>query len=80
MPHGRVQWFSEERGFGFVQDEAGEELSVDHTGILGDDFTTLEEGSAVSFEVAEDGRGRRWAVRVTALEPHELHNNGRGDG
>lgn len=66
MPLGRVRWFSEERGFGFV--EAGEEgLPVDHTGILGDGFRTLEEGAPVRFEVVEDGRGRRRAVRVEAL-------------
>ena len=63
MAHGRVKWFSEEKGYGFIEGEK-EDFLVHYTEIVGEGFRTLEEGSEVDFEVVEGRRGRKQAVRV----------------
>ncbi len=65
MARGTVRWFSEEKGFGLIEDDSGEPVLVHYTEIVGEGFRTLEEGDEVEFEVADDGRRRR-AARVEA--------------
>ncbi len=56
MARGRVKWFSDEKGYGFIEPEDGsEDLFVHYSEIVGEGFRTLEEGSSVEFEVV-DGR------------------------
>ena len=64
---GRVRWFSEEKGYGFIEDDGGEALLVHYTEIVGEGFRTLEEGGEVVFEVAEREGERKQAVRVEAV-------------
>jgi CspA family cold shock protein len=67
MPTGTVKWFSDEKGFGFITpDDGAKDLFVHHTGITGEGFRTLREGSRVSFE-AEDGDKGPKAVNVAVL-------------
>jgi CspA family cold shock protein len=67
MPTGTVKWFNEEKGFGFVTpDEAGKDLFVHHSGIVGDGFKSLAEGAKVSYEAEEGDKGPR-AVNVQPL-------------
>jgi CspA family cold shock protein len=66
MAHGRVKWFSEEKGYGFIEGE-GEDFFVHYTEIVGEGFRMLEEGSEVEFEVVEDRRGRRQAAGVEVV-------------
>ena len=54
---GVVTWFSEEKGFGFVQADDGTEAYVHFTEIERDGFATLHEGERVSFEVVDEDRG-----------------------
>ena len=64
MPRGRVKWFSDEKGYGFIgPEDGGENLSVHYSEVTGEDFRTLEEGSTVEFE-AVDGRRGKQASRV----------------
>ncbi len=63
MARGRVKWFSEEKGYGFIEGEE-EDFLVHYTEIVGEGFRTLEEGSEVDFEVVEGRRGRKQAARV----------------
>ena len=63
MARGRVRWFSEERGYGFI--EYGEEdFFVHYTEVVSEGLRTLEEGSEVEFEIVEGRRGRKQAARV----------------
>ena len=67
VARGRVRWFSEEKGYGFIEDEEGEALLVTYTEIVGEGFRTLEEGDKVVFEVADGEGGRKQAARVEGV-------------
>ncbi|MDT2813718.1 MAG: cold-shock protein [Vagococcus sp.] len=64
MAQGTVKWFNAEKGFGFIQQEEGNDVFVHFSAIEGDGFKTLEEGQAVNFEVEETDRGPQ-AANVT---------------
>lgn len=69
MNQGTVKWFNEQKGFGFITNEAtGEEVFVHFSGILSDGFKSLMEGQAVRFDTERDPKdGRRLrAVNVSA--------------
>ncbi|MBN2515149.1 MAG: cold shock domain-containing protein [Deltaproteobacteria bacterium] len=66
MPEGIVKWFNDKKGYGFIQQDNGEDLFVHHTSINMPGFKTLTEGERVSFEVAEGDRGPA-ATNVTRL-------------
>ena len=60
MARGRVKWFSDEKGYGFISpDGGGEDLFVHYSEIGGEGFRTLEEGSQVEFEVVDGRRGKQ---------------------
>lgn len=63
MPKGKVKWFNERKGYGFISGDAGEDLFVHYSSILGDGFKTLDEGEMVEFEVAPGRKGQQ-AVNV----------------
>ncbi len=54
---GTVKWFSDEKGFGFIQQEGGQDVFVHHTGISGSGFKTLAEGQKVTMEVTQGKKG-----------------------
>ncbi|MRX70922.1 cold-shock protein [Bacillus lacus] len=66
MQNGKVKWFNNEKGFGFIEVEGGEDVFVHFTAIEGDGFKSLEEGQEVSFEIVEGNRGPQ-ASNVTKL-------------
>jgi cold shock protein len=57
LGEGVVKWFSDRKGFGFIERDDGEDLFVHHTGINMPGFKTLSEGDRVSFDVEESDRG-----------------------
>ena len=57
MPEGKVKWFNEKKGFGFIEQDGGTDLFVNHTAITGEGFKTLSEGQRVRFEVEETPKG-----------------------
>ena len=57
MAKGVVKWFSDQKGYGFIEQENGEDLFVHFSSIMGDGFRTLAEGDEVTFEVGEGQKG-----------------------
>jgi CspA family cold shock protein len=55
---GKVKWFDERKGYGFITpDDGGEDLFVHHTNILGQGFRSLNEGQEVEYEVGQGRKG-----------------------
>lgn len=57
MAKGKVKWFNAKKGFGFIQQENGDDLFVHFSQIKSDGFKTLDEGQEVEFEVGEGDKG-----------------------
>jgi CspA family cold shock protein len=55
---GKVKWFDERKGYGFITpDDGGEDLFVHHTNIVGQGFRSLNEGQAVEYEIGQGRKG-----------------------
>jgi len=54
---GRVKWFNDSKGYGFIEQEGGRDIFVHYTAIQGDGFKSLAEGQKVEFEIAEGAKG-----------------------
>ena len=57
MAKGKVKWFNDAKGYGFIEQEVGEDVFVHFTAIQTDGFKTLAEGQQVEFEVTEGKKG-----------------------
>ena len=66
MNKGTVKWFNNQKGFGFISDEQGNDVFVHYSGIQSNGFKSLEEGQEVEFEVIEGQKGTQ-AVNVVKL-------------
>lgn len=65
---GRVKWFSDSKGYGFVEREDGDDVFVHHSAIDGIGYRTLTEGERVEFEILEEEKGQK-AHNVVRLDP-----------
>ena len=62
MPKGKVKWFNDQKGFGFITpDDGSKDLFVHHSAILGDGFKTLAENQEVEYETQQSDKGPRAA-------------------
>jgi cold shock protein len=67
MATGTVKWFSDDKGFGFITPaDAGKDLFVHHSGIVGDGYRSLAEGTQVSYDSEAGDKGPR-AVNVQPI-------------
>ena len=57
MPTGAVKWFSNRKGYGFIEQQEGDDIFVHHSAINMSGFRTLSEGDRVSFEIEVGERG-----------------------
>jgi CspA family cold shock protein len=65
MATGKVKWFNDAKGFGFIVPESGPDLFVHHTAIVADGFRSLAEGQEVEFDVAQGPKG----LQATNVRP-----------
>ena len=68
MATGRVKWFNDSKGFGFIERDDGKDVFVHYTAIQGQGFKTLPEGAKVEFELLDTDRGPQ-ADKVRVIEP-----------
>jgi len=54
---GKVKWFSNVKGYGFIEQEGGQDVFVHYSSIQGEGYKTLEEGDVVAFEVVQGEKG-----------------------
>ena len=66
MARGKVKWFNNQKGYGFITPENGKDVFVHHTAIQGDGYKTLEEGLNVEFDIQQGPKGEQ-AVNVVKL-------------
>lgn len=61
MPTGTVKWFNNQKGYGFISQEGGEDVFVHYSAIDAKGYRSLEEGQKVSFEIEEGPKGKQAA-------------------
>ena len=66
MAKGKVKWFSNQKGYGFITPESGKDVFVHHSAIQGDGYKTLNEGQEVEFEIETGPKGKQ-ASKVVKL-------------
>ncbi len=57
MAEGTVKWFNDAKGFGFIEQDDGNDLFVHFSAIKGDGFKSIQEGARVTFEVVDGPKG-----------------------
>ena len=66
MARGKVKWFSNQKGYGFITPEDGKDVFVHFSAIQGDGYKSLEEGQEVVFEIEKGAKGEQ-ATKVTRV-------------
>lgn len=74
MASGKVKWFDNRKGFGFIADDSGQDVFVHHTSIMGGGFKTLDEGEVVSFELISSDKGLK--AQNVHRDPAHVFNPG----
>ena len=67
---GKVKWFNDVKGFGFISGEGGQDIFVHHTAILAEGYRSLKEGDVVEFDLEPGPKGLK-AVNVRPVSAHQ---------
>jgi CspA family cold shock protein len=59
MSQGKVKWFNERKGYGFIEGEDGKDIFVHYASINSEGFKTLDEGQEVTFDIVQGEKGPR---------------------
>jgi len=70
MASGKVKWFDNKRGYGFIAQDAGQDVFVHHSSIQGKGYKTLVEGEMVQFDLVPGDKGPK-ALNVQRTRPRE---------
>ncbi len=65
---GKVKWFNNEKGYGFIGRDNGADVFVHYSAIMGDGFRTLQEGDQVEFEIVQGPKGPQAANVIKTIE------------
>ena len=66
MPTGKIKWFNDQKGFGFIADDnGGEDVFVHFSSVEMDGFKSLKEGQAVAYEAEKSAKG----LKATKVQP-----------
>ena len=68
MASGKIKWFDNQKGFGFIAQDSGQDVFIHHTSIIGKGYKTFEEGELVTFEILSSDRGLK-AHNVQRVKP-----------
>ena len=71
---GRIKWFNNSKGYGFIGREGGPDVFVHYSGIVGEGYRTLQEGDLVSFEIVQGPKGPQ-GVNVVKIAESRLRRS-----
>ena len=66
---GKVKWFNNSKGYGFIGRDGGPDIFVHYTAIVGDGYRTLQEGDSVDFEIEQGAKGPQASKVVVVANP-----------
>ena len=70
MPIGKIKWFNDAKGYGFIEQSEGDDIFVHYSGIAGEGYRSLAEGAEVEFEISDSPKGpRATEVKVISDAP-----------
>lgn len=68
MAQGTVKWFNAAKGYGFIEQESGDDVFVHYSAIQSDGFKSINEGEKVTFDISQNDAGKSQAINVVRVD------------